>query len=32
MNIIHEARQEHEKWKNIVDLFNARFYVPLRLE
>lgn len=30
MNIIHEARQEHEKWKNIVDLFNARFYVPFK--
>lgn len=27
-NIIAEAKKEQEKWKNIVDLFNSRFFVP----
>lgn len=27
-NIIAEAREEHEKWKNIINLFNSRFSVP----
>lgn len=27
-NIIAEARREHEKWKNIINLFNSRFSVP----
>lgn len=27
-NIIAEARKEHEKWKNIINLFNSRFSVP----
>lgn len=27
-NIIAEARKEHEKWKNIINLFNSRFLVP----
>ena len=27
-NIIAEARKEQKKWKNIIDLFNSRFFVP----
>lgn len=27
-NIITEARKEQEKWKNIINLFNSRFFVP----
>ncbi|WP_434503324.1 hypothetical protein [Prevotella sp.] len=26
--ILQEAKAEQDRWKNIVDLFNARFYVP----
>lgn len=27
-NIIAEARKEQKKWKNIIDLFNSRLFVP----
>lgn len=30
--IIEKANSESEKWKNIIELFNSRFYVPFELQ
>lgn len=32
IEIIKEAQAEQARWKNIVDLFNARFYVPFKVQ
>ncbi|MCM1169647.1 MAG: hypothetical protein NC324_06890 [Bacteroides sp.] len=32
MQIIHDAQAEQTRWKNILELFNARFYVPFTVK
>ncbi len=32
IQIIHDAQAEQTRWKNIIELFNARFYVPFGIK